>query len=179
MAVHGPEAELGQASEQRQRPAALVGDIGHTLLTRHFEAPRLLVVRGCAPRWQFCHVDDLASALELAAVGVVRGDLTVGCDGSLSQAEVESLSGLKSLELPARLTFSTAQRLHRLGVIPSPSAELRTWFTRGQLSAQRCTRPGSRSPCLGQLGYLGKLEVIGLLLVKQYTPVHGWRGVRR
>ncbi|HEY3882188.1 MAG TPA: hypothetical protein VGM12_26665 [Trebonia sp.] len=125
MAVHGPEAELGQASEQRQRPAALVGDVGHTLLTRHFEAPRLLVVRGCAPRWQFCHVDDLASALELAVVGVVRGDLTVGCDGSLSQAEVESLSGLKSLELPARLTFSTAQRLHRLGVIPSPSAELR------------------------------------------------------
>jgi nucleoside-diphosphate-sugar epimerase len=107
------------------RPAALVGDVGHTLLTRHFEAPRLLVVRGCAPRWQFCHVDDLASALELAAVGVIRGDLTVGCDGSLSQAEVESLSGLKSLELPARLTFSTAQRLHRLGVIPSPSAELR------------------------------------------------------
>jgi hypothetical protein len=80
MAVHGPEAELGQASEQRQRPAALVGDVGHTLLTRHFEAPRLLVVRGCAPPWQSCHVDDLASALELAAVGVVRGDLTVGCD---------------------------------------------------------------------------------------------------
>ena len=107
------------------RPAALVGDAVDTLLTRHFEAPRLLVVRGCAPRWQFCHVDDLAAALELAATGVVDGDFAVGCDGSLSQAEVESLSGLKSLELPARLTFSTAQRLHRLGVIPSPSAELR------------------------------------------------------
>ena len=107
------------------RPAALVGDALDTLLTRHFEAPRLLVVRGCAPRWQFCHVDDLAAALELAAAGVVDGDFAVGCDGSLSQAEVESLSGLKSLELPARLTFSTAQRLHRLGVIPSPSAELR------------------------------------------------------
>ena len=107
------------------RPGALVGDALDTLLTRHFEAPRLLVVRGCAPRWQFCHVDDLASALEFAAAGVVSGDFAVGCDGSLSQAEVESLSGLKSLELPARLTFSTAQRLHRLGVIPSPSAELR------------------------------------------------------
>ena len=100
------------------RPAALVGDAVDTLLTRHFEAPRLLVVRGCAPRWQFCHVDDLAAALELAAAGAVDGDFAVGCDGSLSQAEVESLSGLKSLELPARLTFSTAQRLHRLGVIP-------------------------------------------------------------
>jgi nucleoside-diphosphate-sugar epimerase len=107
------------------RPAALVGDAVDTLLTRHFEAPRLLAVRGCEPRWQFCHVDDLVSALELAAVGAVGGDFAVGCDGSLSQHEVESLSGLKSIELPARLTFGTAQRLHRLGATPAPAAELR------------------------------------------------------
>jgi nucleoside-diphosphate-sugar epimerase len=107
------------------RPAALVGDAVDTLLTRHFEAPRLLAVRGCAPRWQFCHVDDLVSALELAAVGEVTGDFAVGCDGSLSQGQVEELSGLKSIELPARLTFGTAQRLHRLGVTPAPAAELR------------------------------------------------------
>jgi nucleoside-diphosphate-sugar epimerase len=107
------------------RPAALVGDAVDTLLTRHFEAPRLLAVRGCAPRWQFCHVDDLVSALELAAVGEVTGDFAVGCDGSLAQGEVEELSGLKSIELPARLTFGTAQRLHRLGVTPAPAAELR------------------------------------------------------
>jgi nucleoside-diphosphate-sugar epimerase len=107
------------------RPAALVGDAVDTLLTRHFEAPRLLAVRGCAPRWQFCHVDDLVSALELAAVGDVTGDFAVGCDGSLAQDEVEELSGLKSIELPARLTFGTAERLHRLGVTPAPAAELR------------------------------------------------------
>ncbi len=107
------------------RPAALVGDAVDTVLTRHFEAPRLLAVRGCAARWQFCHVADLAAALELAAVGAMTGDFAVGCDGSLSQAEVEELSGLKSLELPPRLTFSTAQRLHRLGLTPAPAAELR------------------------------------------------------
>jgi nucleoside-diphosphate-sugar epimerase len=107
------------------RPAALVGSAVDTLLTRHFEAPRLLAVRGCAPRWQFCHVDDLVSALELAAAGTVTGDFAVGCDGSLSQAEVEAQSGLKSVELPARLTFSAAQRLHRLGVTPAPAVELR------------------------------------------------------
>jgi len=107
------------------RPAGLVGDGVDTLLTRHFEAPRLLAVRGCAPRWQFCHVDDLVSALELAAVGDVTGDFAVGCDGSLAQDEVEELSGLKSIELPARLTFGTAQRLHRLGVTPAQAAELR------------------------------------------------------
>ena len=107
------------------RPAALVGDAVDTLLTRHFEAPRLLAVRGTEPRWQFCHVDDLAAALELAALAEVAGDLAVGCDGSLSAAEVEELSGLKSVELPAGVTFSAAQRLHRIGVTPSPAAELR------------------------------------------------------
>jgi nucleoside-diphosphate-sugar epimerase len=106
------------------RPAALVGGAIDTLLTRHFEAPRLLVVRGCEPRWQFCHIMDLASALELAARGLVSGDLAVGCDGWLSRAEVEEISGLKSIELPAKLTFGTAQRLHRLGVTPAPAAEL-------------------------------------------------------
>jgi nucleoside-diphosphate-sugar epimerase len=106
------------------RPAALVGDAVDTLLTRHFEAPRLLVVRGCAPRWQFCHIDDLAAALELAAAGEVTGDVAAGCDGSLSAAEAEALSGLKPVELPARLTFGAVQRLNRLGVTPTPAAEL-------------------------------------------------------
>jgi nucleoside-diphosphate-sugar epimerase len=96
------------------RPAALVG--GHpdpvdTLVTRHFEAPRLLTVKGCAPRWQFCHVDDLASALEFAVGGGIDGEFAVGCDGWLEQDEVEQISGLKSIELPARLTLGTAQRL--------------------------------------------------------------------
>jgi nucleoside-diphosphate-sugar epimerase len=107
------------------RPAALVGDAVDTLLTRHFEAPRLLTVRGCAPRWQFCHVDDLVSALELAAVGAISGDFAVGCEGWLEQQQVEELSGMKSFELPARLTFGTAQRLHRMGVTPAPAADLR------------------------------------------------------
>ena len=107
------------------RPAAMVGDAVDTLLTRHFEAPRLLIVRGCAPRWQFCHIDDLVTALELAAAGVLGGDFAVGCDGWLEQAQVEELSGIKSFELPARLTFGTAQRLHRLGVTPAPAADLR------------------------------------------------------
>jgi len=106
------------------RPAALVGEAIDTLLTRHFEAPRLLAVRGCTPRWQFCHVDDLVTALELAATGTISGDFAVGCDGWLSRQEVEEISGLKSIELPASLTFGTAQRLHRLGITPAPAAEL-------------------------------------------------------
>lgn len=107
------------------RPAVLVGGGVDTLLTRHFEAPRLLKVRGCEPRWQFCHVADLVSALELAVIGAVAGDFAVGADGWLTRAEVEELSGMKSIELPARLTFGTAERLHRLGATFAPAAELR------------------------------------------------------
>lgn len=106
------------------RPAALVGPGVDTVVTRHFEAPRLLVVRDSSPRWQFCHVDDLLSALELAATGRVEGTVTVGCEGWLEQDEVERLSGLRRIELPASLAFGTAERLHRLGVIPAPVSDL-------------------------------------------------------
>lgn len=106
------------------RPATLVGDGIYTLVTRHFEAPRLLSVRGCEPRWQFCHIDDLAAALELAATGVVTGEFAVGSDGWLEAGQVAELSGLKVLELPARLTFGTAQRLHQMGLTPAPATDL-------------------------------------------------------
>jgi nucleoside-diphosphate-sugar epimerase len=106
------------------RPAALVGDGIDTLITRHFEAPRLLAVRGCEPRWQFCHVDDLVSALELAAAGRVTGAFAVGCDGWLEQDELEELAGLRRIELPPGLTFATAQRLHRAGITPAPVTDL-------------------------------------------------------
>jgi len=106
------------------RPAALVGEGVDTMVTRHFEAPRLLTVKGRAPRWQFCHTDDLVSALELAAAGVVSGEFAVGCDGWLEQEQVEELSGLRRIELPAGLTFGTAQRLHRAGITPAPVTDL-------------------------------------------------------
>jgi len=106
------------------RPAALVGNGIDTLITRHFEAPRLLAVKGTAPRWQFCHVDDLVSALELAAAGRVTGAFAVGCDGWLEQDQLEELSGMRRVELPAGLTFATVQRLHRAGITPAPVADL-------------------------------------------------------
>jgi nucleoside-diphosphate-sugar epimerase len=106
------------------RPAALVGDGLDTLVARHFDATRLLMVKGCAPRWQFCHIEDLVCALELAAVGEVTGNFAVGCDGWLEQEEVEEISGLRRIELPAGLTFGTAQRLHRIGIYPAPINDL-------------------------------------------------------
>jgi nucleoside-diphosphate-sugar epimerase len=107
------------------RPAALIGDGVDTLVARHFEGARLLTVKGCPQRWQFCHIDDLVSALELAVAGDVRGNFAVGCDGWLELAEVEEISGLRRIELPAALTLGTAQRLHRIGITPAPVNDLR------------------------------------------------------
>jgi nucleoside-diphosphate-sugar epimerase len=106
------------------RPAALVGPGVDTLITRHFAAPRLLCIKDSSPAWQFCHVDDLASALELAALGRVSGAVTCGSDGFLTQQRVEDVSGMKRVEIPASLAFATAERLHRVGVSPAPASDL-------------------------------------------------------
>jgi nucleoside-diphosphate-sugar epimerase len=106
------------------RPAALVGAVADAPL-RIFDAPRLLALRGGRPAWQFCHTDDLTTALELAAAGTVTGALTVGCDGWLTQQDVEHISGLRSLVVPAAVAIGTAERLHRIGVVPTPASELR------------------------------------------------------
>jgi nucleoside-diphosphate-sugar epimerase len=106
------------------RPAALVDGTADSLAARHFDAARLLTVKGASPRWQFCHIDDLVGALELAIVGELAGSFAVGCDGWLEQDEVERISGLRRIELPAGLTFGTVQRLHRVGITPAPMNDL-------------------------------------------------------
>jgi nucleoside-diphosphate-sugar epimerase len=105
------------------RPAVLVGGTD-TALTRYFESPRLLVVAGSRPTWQFCHVEDLASALEYAALEKADGELAVGCDGWLEQEEVEELTGIRRMELPSAVALGAASRLHRLGLTPSPAGDL-------------------------------------------------------
>ncbi|RYV50472.1 NAD-dependent epimerase/dehydratase family protein [Pengzhenrongella frigida] len=106
------------------RPAALVGEGIDTMITRHFEAPRLLTVRGAVREWQFVHVDDLASAAEHAVRHGLAGGLTVGAGDVLSPTQVEKASGLRRIELAPVTAFGTAERLHRVGVLPTPSSEL-------------------------------------------------------
>lgn len=106
------------------RPAALVGPEVDTVITRHFEAPRLLTVKGGCPAWQFCHVDDLASAL-VATVELGLGPaVTVGSEGSMSQEEVEAASGMLRVELSESMALGIGQRLHRVGILPFPVSDL-------------------------------------------------------
>ena len=114
------------------RPAVLVGAGVDTTLTRYFEAPRLLAVKGTTPLWQFCHVDDLASAVLDVVAPNGGGDdgwgsldaVTVGCDDALSLREVERLSGMRRIEVGETTATATAAQLHRVGVLPSPASDL-------------------------------------------------------
>ncbi len=108
------------------RPAVLVGAGIDTTLTRYFEAPRLLAVKGGTPLWQFCHVDDLASAAA-ALLGTPDGQVaavTVGCDDALTLREVERLAAMRRIEVGETTAVATATQLHRVGVLPSPASDL-------------------------------------------------------
>lgn len=106
------------------RPAIVLGVDGDGGMASLVEAPRLLHVRGTTPHWQFCHVVDLAGAVELAVLGEVTGPANVASDGWLNQQDVEDISGRRSLDLPERVAVTTAERLHRLGITPALPSEL-------------------------------------------------------
>jgi len=108
------------------RPATLVGlsPAYDGQLLRQLSSPRLLAVRGVEPLWQLCHVDDLLSALELAALGVILGPAAVACEGAMRQAVVEEMAGRRRLEVSASVAFSTAESLRRAGVTDSSPREL-------------------------------------------------------
>jgi nucleoside-diphosphate-sugar epimerase len=109
------------------RPAVVLGAGDREPMAALLSAPRLLRIRGAAARWQFCHVADLAAAVELAALaspGQLDGPANVACAGWLDHDELERVSGRRSLELPERVAVGTAERLHRLGLTPAPPSEL-------------------------------------------------------
>jgi nucleoside-diphosphate-sugar epimerase len=144
------------------RPAALVGlgPAGDGTLLRSLAAPRLLAVRGVEPLWQLCHVDDLVAALALAAAGTVRGSCAVACEGWLTQAEVERLSGRRRLELPAAIALSTAERLHRLGAAPGPAEELHALLAPVVVQPGRLLAAGWRPAWTNEQALLAYLRAV-------------------
>jgi len=124
-------ADTPRAPSSVATPALAGAAAALTLLTRTIGVAAgagivlfLLVVRGSKPVWQFCHIDDLLSALEYAALGKVSGVVPVASDGWLTQEEVEEISGMRRMELPEGLAVGAAERLHRLHLTPAPASDL-------------------------------------------------------
>ncbi|AKU17600.1 hypothetical protein [Luteipulveratus mongoliensis] len=105
------------------RPATLV-DGTDTIMTRHVAAPRLLRLKESTPIWQLCHVEDLASALAHVVKSHLAPAVTVASEGWLDQGEMEDLSGMRTVELGHAAATGIAQRLHRVGSLPSPATDL-------------------------------------------------------
>ncbi|MDQ0373120.1 nucleoside-diphosphate-sugar epimerase [Cellulomonas humilata] len=150
------------------RPAAVVGVGIDTFVTRHFEAPRLLTVRGAVRQWQFVHVEDLAAAARFAVAHRLAGVLTVGADDVLEPAQVEAAAGMRRVELAAATAFGTAERLHRVGVLPAPASELAFVVYPWTVAADRLREAGwaprwSSAACLDVLleGVQGRVAVAG------------------
>lgn len=145
------EAEVVRLQDQRPdvritmlRPAALVGPGVDTTITRHFETPRLLVLGGSEPLWQFVHVEDVASAILTILLadptrtpasadidGTVGTDslnavsvFTVGAPGALTQRRIEEITGKRRLVLPAVTALRAARRLQAAGVLSTSGADL-------------------------------------------------------
>jgi nucleoside-diphosphate-sugar epimerase len=126
------------------RPAVVVGDGIDGPFVRHFEAPRLLVLRGAEPWWQFCHTDDLVAAISLALSADLGTEAAVGYEDPLRQDELEKISGLRHVELPTAVAFGAADRLHRLGVTPTPAASLAFLVHPWAVSSKRLAAAGWR-----------------------------------
>jgi nucleoside-diphosphate-sugar epimerase len=105
------------------RPALLVGPGVDHAAAGLLDGPRLLAVRGARPHWQFCHIEDLASAMATTVLSGLSGPMTVASEGWLDQDDVERVLDRRRVELPASVAFGAAARLHAIGV-STPASEL-------------------------------------------------------
>jgi len=131
-----------QVSVAVLRPALLVAPGLAHAASGLLEGPRLLAVRGARPHWQFCHLDDLAAAVETVVVAGLSGPVTVASDGWLEQGEVEKALGRRRVELPASVAFGTAARLHAIGVTSGPASELAYLVHPWVVAAERLREAG-------------------------------------
>ncbi|MDF2806993.1 MAG: hypothetical protein K0S43_1939 [Cellulosimicrobium sp.] len=124
------------------RPAVVVGPGVDTVLTRHFEAPRLLTVRGGERTWHLVHVEDVVSAVRVAldrglVGGLTAGPLRDGLPDALDSETVAAAAGLRTVQLAPATAFGAAERLHRVGVLPSPAGDLAFVVHPWSVSARR------------------------------------------
>lgn len=182
------------------RSAALVGPGVDSMITRHFEAPRLLTVRDHASSWQFVHIEDVVRAVEFVLAHDVTGAVTVGAQGLLPVAEVVEASGIRVVELPAGTAFAIAESLHRAGVLPAPASDLAFTIYPWTVMSQRLRSMGwepqfTNEQCLtvlleqvrGRVGVAGRrvggLDAAALGAAGAAVAVLGtaaiWRQVRR
>lgn len=102
------------------RLATVVGPGIDNAVTRGFEAPRIPVVAGHRPPWQFLHPDDAVGALVHAVRQRLTGPYNVTAEGWLSTDEATAVLGRGVVEVPEEVAYAAAARLWALGVGEQP-----------------------------------------------------------
>lgn len=106
------------------RPATVLGLGADSVFAQHLENPRLVGISGCEPPLQFVHVDDVATAAHLVALGDHVGAFNVAADGWLSTDEACSVLGKRAFEVPETLAFTAVRQLWNRGLWPTPPGML-------------------------------------------------------
>ncbi|HKJ57129.1 MAG TPA: NAD-dependent epimerase/dehydratase family protein [Nitriliruptoraceae bacterium] len=106
------------------RPAMMVGADSQNLLTRALQGSRVLAVKGHNPPVQFVHVDDVASAIQLAVDSDMSGAYNVACEGWLPSDEMGALLDRRVLVLPEEIAWTAIDRSHALGISRLPASGL-------------------------------------------------------
>jgi nucleoside-diphosphate-sugar epimerase len=125
------------------RPAIVFGPGVENFVSRAFEAPRVVTVKGYAPPMQLVHEEDVARALALAVRTPLPGVFNVCADGWLEPHEVREIVGANRwMQLPEPIAFSLAERLWRAGISESPPGELKFWMYPWVMSNERLKAAG-------------------------------------
>ncbi len=127
------------------RPGVVAGtDVDNSWVRQLLEFPRYISVKGYRPPWQFSHVEDVATALEHAVLGDLRGAYNVASEGWLSFEEMLDITNQKTLEIPEELAYTVADRLWRFGFAEGPPGALDYLMHPWVMSVERLLRSGWR-----------------------------------
>jgi nucleoside-diphosphate-sugar epimerase len=102
------------------RLALVLGPGVQNFISRIFEAPRIVLVKGHKPPLQFVHVDDVVAAVQHVIGRRLTGVFNVSAEGWLSMDEATAIVGRRTLALPEEVAFSMAERLWDLGLGEQP-----------------------------------------------------------
>lgn len=102
------------------RPAIVFGGGVSNFISRTFEGPRVLAVRGHAPPFQAVHEDDVVTAIAHVTLRRIAGTFNVAADDTLDQHELATLVGRRRQELSPRAARRLAELAWRFGQAEAP-----------------------------------------------------------
>lgn len=107
------------------RIGTILGPTVHNQITRLWDGPRILAIRGSDSPFVFVWVDDVAGAMVRAATVGPPGIYNVAGDGSVTVHEIAARLGKRTFTVPAGL-LATALRIgRRLGLTPHGPEQVR------------------------------------------------------